>query len=137
MRNSIIVLGCGKFGSSIANHASASGENVIIIDKNKSAFSRLDESFSGYTIVADVTDVLELEDAGIKNASDVLIATGDDNVNLYLTHLCAKIYQVPYVYVRFEDPDKGLLIQGLNVKAIYPFQLTLDRFNTLRAGENR
>lgn len=137
MRNSIIILGCGRLGASIANYYSASGENVIVIDNKKDAFSRLNDSFSGYTVLADVTDVSELEEAGIQNTSDVLIATGDDNINLFLTHICAKIYQVPYVYVRFEDPDKGLLIQGLSVKAIYPFQLTKDRINTLRAGENR
>ena len=30
--------------------------------------------------------------------------------------------------------DKGLLIQGMPIKAIYPFQLSLDRFSLLRAG---
>lgn len=137
MKNTVMVLGCGRLGASIANYASSSGDNVIVIDNVKQSFSRLDESFSGITIIADVNDISELEEAGIKDVSDVVIATGDDNTNLFLTHVCSKIYQVPYVYVRFEDPDKGLLIQGLPVKAIYPFQLTIDRYNTLKAGENR
>ena len=61
----------------------------------------------------------------------------DDNVNLFLAHLCAKVYEVPYIYVRFDDPDKGLLIQGMNIKAIYPFQLSKDRFNLLRMGVDK
>ena len=53
-------------------------------------------------------------------------------MNLFLAYVCCKIFEVPYIYVRFDDPDKGLLIQGMPIKAIYPFQL--DRFSLLRAG---
>ncbi len=137
MKNKSIIIGCGRLGSSIANYSSSQGEDVIVIDEDKESFNRLDDVFSGYKIVANATDVDELEEAGIESARQVVITTGDDNVNLFLAHLCARVYGVPYIYVRFDDPDKGLLIQGMSIKAIYPFQLSKDRFNLLRSGVDK
>lgn len=136
MRNRTMIIGCGRLGASIANYSSQQGDNVYVLDSDKSSFDRLSEIFSGIAIACDATDINELEDAGIEDAMEVVITTGDDNVNLFLAHLCAEVFEVPYVYVRFDDPDKGLLIQGMNIKAIYPFQLSKDRFNLLRAGVN-
>ncbi len=134
MRNQTFIIGCGKLGASIANDSSRRGLDVVVIDSNMSVFSQLDDNFSGIPKVADATDPNALLDAGILNAAEVIITTGNDNTSLFLAHLCAKIYEVPYVYVRFDDPAMGLLIQGMNIKAIYPFQLSRDRFNLLKTG---
>lgn len=134
MRNQTFIIGCGKLGASIANDSSRRGLDVVVIDGNQDVFSQLDDNFSGIAKLADATDPNALLDAGILNAKEVIITTGNDNVSLFLAHLCAKIYEVPYVYVRFDDPAMGLLIQGMNIKAIYPFQLSRDRFNLLKMG---
>ena len=136
MRNQTFIIGCGQLGASIANDSSRRGLDVVVIDSNMAVFSQLDDNFSGIPKVADATDPNALLDAGILNAAEVIITTGDDNTSLFLAHLCAKIYEVPYVYVRFDDPAMGLLIQGMNIKAIYPFQLSRDRFNLLKTGVN-
>ena len=139
MRNKILILGCGRLGSSIANNASARGENVIVVDSLSGSFERLDDNFSGYKVTGDATDVSLLEeDAYIKTANEVIITTGDDNVNLFLAHLCATLYSVPFVYVRFDDPDKAALIAGYpTIKAIYPFELSLNKFTTMEGDEGK
>jgi trk system potassium uptake protein TrkA len=133
IKNKIVVIGCGRLGSSIANLASERGENVIVVDSISSSFERLDDNFSGYKVTGDATDVSLLEeDAYIETAREVAICTGDDNVNLFLAHVCASIYQVPEVYVRFDDPDKSALISGFpSIKAIYPFELSINKFASL------
>ena len=128
------MIGCGKLGASIANDSSRRGLDVVVIDAHKSSFVQLDDNFSGFPVVADATDVSALESSGIMSAKEVIITTGNDNVSLFVAHVCAKIFEVPYVYVRFDDPSMGLLIQGMNIQAIYPFQLSRDRFNTLKQG---
>ena len=129
-----MIIGCGRLGASIANYSSSQGRDVIVIDKNPNSFNKLDETFSGYTVPADATDIDELKDAFIDSTKEVIITTENDNVNLFLAHLCADIFEVPYVYVRFDDPDKGFLISGSSIKAIYPFQLSLGALNKLRTG---
>ena len=137
MRTRSFIIGCGRLGGSIASYSSQQGLSVVVIDSDKAAFGRLDESFSGYTIVCDATDLDELQEAGIASAKEVIITTGNDNINLFLAHACANLLQVPYVYVRFDDPEFGHLIQGMNIKAIYPFRLSWDRFNMLKSGGER
>ena len=134
MRNKTLIIGCGRLGNTLANNASAQGLEVIVVDRNPASFSKLDDTFSGYTFVADATDADELKEAGIDSVKEVIICTDDDNTNLFLAHLCAEIFQVPYVYVRFDDPDKGFLIGNSSIHAIYPFQLTLAAINKLREG---
>jgi trk system potassium uptake protein TrkA len=138
IKNKIVVLGCGRLGASIANRAGQQGENVIVVDEDALSFDRLDDSFSGYKVEGDATDTQILENgAYIKSAKEVAITTGNDNVNLFLAHVCAIIYQVPEVYVRFDDPDDSALIAGLpNVKAIYPFELSMNKFSALE-GEDK
>ena len=94
MKNKIIVIGCGRLGSSIANENSRKGDDVLVMDTDKSSFSRLDEQFSGIFTVGDCTSTEDLEEIGIENAGEVVITTGDDNINLLVTYLCAKKYNL-------------------------------------------
>ncbi|MCH3909954.1 MAG: NAD-binding protein [Bacilli bacterium] len=139
IRNKTVILGCGRLGSSVANNASNRGSNVIVVDESATSFERLDDNFSGYKIIGDATDTYLLEeDAYIKTAREVIVTTGDDNVNLFLAHLCAIIYGVPHVFVRFDDPDKAALIASVpNIKAIYPFELSLNKFTSLEGEGDR
>lgn len=134
MKNKILIVGCGRLGASIANHENEMGGNVIVIDEDESSFDRLDDSFSGFKITGDATDLAILESAYIKTAGEIIITTGNDNVNLFLAHLACQKYQVPEVYVRFSDPEKSLLISGMNIRAIYPFELSLNKFISLENG---
>lgn len=133
MKSLTIVVGCGRLGRSIAAYTSKSGGNVVVMDDSKESLDKL-QDFPGIKIAADATDVDELVDAGIEQAREIIITTGDDNANLFIAKVAAEIYKVPYIYVRFDDPDKGLLIQGLSVSAVYPFQLSLDKLNAMRWG---
>jgi len=135
MSNKMLIIGCGRLGASIANEASLAGNSVVVMDSDKKAFDRLSDVFSGYKILADATDLTALEDANIKTCREVVITTGSDNVNLFLAHVCDKVYRIPHIYVRFDDPDKGLLIKEFNVEAIYPFQLSHDKFVALKSQE--
>jgi trk system potassium uptake protein TrkA len=136
MRNKVLVIGCGRLGANLAAIASEKGQNVLVIDKNEFAFDRLPESFSGYKIVGDASDLSLLEEAYIKTAKEVIIATGNDNVNLFLAHVSRIIYEVPSIFVRLDDPERGVLLNGLDIKAIYPFELSLNKFKLMK-GEDR
>ncbi len=136
MRNKTFVIGCGRLGASIALDAYAKGDNVTVIDTEESSFDRLSEAFAGYTEVADATDIKTLEDLGMADARDVIITTGNDNINLFLAHVLERIFAVPHIYVRFDDPELAPLIRGYNVTAIYPFQLSFENFTSLKEEDD-
>lgn len=134
MRNKILVIGCGRLGKSVACHHSRRGSNVVVYDSNPSAFDRLDDdAFSGFTVEGDATDTAVLEDGGyVQTAKEAIIATGDDRANLFLSHLLSVIYEIPTIYVRFDDPEMSELVKNLpGVKPVYPFLLS---FNAIVEG---
>lgn len=134
-RNKFIVIGSGRLGSNIATSMSELGEDVIIIDAQDDSFRKLQESFSGYQVVGDATDLTILENSYIKHAKTVVITTDSDNVNIYLAHICFYVYNVPKIFVRLSDTDKGKLLDGTSIKAIYPFNLSYSEFMDLNVGE--
>ena len=134
LKNKTIIIGCGRLGSSMANKCSLEGKNIIVLDRDSDAFDRLSDTFGGYTITGDVTDLEFLEESHITSAKEVIITTGDDNVNLFLAHVARKVYDVPEVYVRLNNPENEVLLKGMSIKAIFPFELSFDKFNVLRGG---
>ena len=134
-KNKILIIGCGRLGAIIADRASARGENVIVLDEDASSFKKLDDAFTGFKVTGEATDInLLVNDCYLESVEEAIIVTGNDNVNLFLAHLCGIIYKVPKVYVRFDDPDKDILISGVpNVKAIYPTDLSANKFFSIEA----
>ena len=134
LRNRTFIVGCGRLGSSLANKCSSEGKNIIVMDRDPDSFDRLSDTFGGYTIVGDVTDLQFLEDSHISSAKEIIITTGDDNTNIFLAHVSKKIFNIPDIYVRLDDPENEVLLKGMSIKAIFPFELSYDKFNVLRGG---
>lgn len=135
LRNKTLIIGCGRLGSSIANKDSLAGKNVLVVDKNANAFELLSDRFSGYTYSGDVSDLALLEEASIGSAKEIIITTGDDNINIFIAHVASQIYHVPNIYVRLGDPSLEILLRGLvSVHPIFPFELSFDKFKLLRGG---
>lgn len=127
-RKTVIIAGCNRFGASLAGEVSEHGNNVIVVEKDGGAFRKLPANFSGFQIVGNVLDPDVLEEAGIWKASVVVAATNDDNVNCMLAQMARRIYDVEEVFVRLNDTDKEHLIGGLNIRAIYPARLSVEKF---------
>lgn len=128
-RTKSVVVGSGRLGASIATMLSDLGQDVLIVDKEQTSFRKLSETFSGYDIIGDATDMGVLEnEVNIHQADEVIITTDSDNINLFIAHLCYYVYHVPHIYVRFNDNDKGMLVENTSIKVIYPFLLSIDDF---------
>lgn len=135
-RNKTLIIGCGRLGSSIANKDSSSGKNVIVMDSDPMSFEKLSEGFSGFTLSGDSTDMSLLKEADIDSAYEIIIATGDDNTNIFLALVARKIYDVPQIYVRLDDPSLEVLLDGCNVHSIHTFDLSLNKFLQMRQEED-
>lgn len=134
IKNKTLIVGCGRLGSSIVNKLSSTGKKIMVVDVDENSFNSLSDRFSGYTFIGDVTDLSVLEEAYITSAKEIIITAGDDNINLFVALVARQIYDVPVIYVRLDDPKNEDLIKGLNINAIYPFELSLDRFEEMRGG---
>ena len=111
----IIVVGCGRVGSQLATMLSIEGHNVVVIDRDESAFRRLGGTFNGVTIRGLGFDEETLEQAGIREA-DALAATTDlDNTNLMTCEVARKIFGVNHVVARLYNPVRERTYQQLDL----------------------
>ncbi|WP_130892296.1 MULTISPECIES: TrkA family potassium uptake protein [Fusobacterium] len=132
----VIIVGCGRFGSSVAEYLSKKRKSIVIIDKNEDKFSSLSENFSGFTIEADGTDEDILIAANIEKAGVLLATTNDDNTNIMIAQIAKKIYNVPNVIVRIFDPSKHEIYEKFEIKTISPTLLSMKEFKNLIIEEN-
>lgn len=127
----IIVIGCGRFGGSIAGILSGAGNDIVVVDREKDSFRKLPAVFSGFTIEGDACDESVLREAGIERADVVIVCTENDNVNVMVCQIASKIFDIKDVFVRLYDPDKEAALEGVNVVKIYPVKLSLNYFEKI------
>lgn len=134
-KKNVIVVGCSRFGGKLAGSLSALGYNLTIIDKDEHSFLKLPDNYSGYTVCADGTDANVLKANGIESVQMFIAATESENVNILAAKIASEIFEVPEVYLRLTDVEKDSLIEGTNIKAIYPFKLSIDEFTRISSVE--
>jgi len=114
----VIIVGCGRVGSELAKLLSGEGHNVVIIDRSKSSFDRLGETFNGLTLVGNGFDLALLKQAGIEKADAFCALTNGDNTNLVSAQVAKRIFKVPKVIARVYDPQRAHIYAALGLDII-------------------
>ncbi len=114
----VIIVGCGRVGSELAKLLSGEGHNVVVIDKNPSAFDRLGGTFNGLTLVGNGFSLSLLKQAGIEKADAFCAVTNGDNTNLVSAQAAKKIFKVPKVIARVYDPQRAHIYKALGLDII-------------------
>ena len=104
MRN-VIVVGCGRVGSSLADMLSDAGANVCVVDWRAEAFNNLGRNFNGSTVQGIGYDEDTLTKAGIEDCDVVAAVTESDNANLMVTEVASRLYNVPHVIARLYNHE--------------------------------
>jgi trk system potassium uptake protein TrkA len=114
----VIIVGCGRVGSELAKLLSNEGHNVVVVDKNPTAFNRLGGTFNGITQLGNGFDPDLLKQAGIEKADVFCALTNGDNTNLVSAQVAKKIFAVPKVIARVYDPERAQIYQSLGLDII-------------------
>lgn len=113
----IIIVGCGKIGSYLANLLQDE-HNVVVLDRDEKAFLKLGDSFNGLYLTGDGLDPDILKEAGIEKADALVVTTSTDNVNIVVAQIAKKIFNVPRVVARVSDPGKAEIYRKLGVDPV-------------------
>jgi len=114
----VIIVGCGRVGSELANLLSGEGHDVVIIDKEQKSFERLGASFNGMTSVGNGFDLNILKRAGAEKADAFCAVTNGDNTNLISAQVAKKIFKIPKVIARIYDPQRAHIYGALGLDII-------------------
>ncbi len=136
----VLVVGCGKVGTSLCNLLSAEGHDVSVVNRTADAFAGLSPDFNGYTTVGVEIDQEVLKSAGIESCDALVSVTADDNTNIMVAELAQKFFHVPKVFARINDPSKSAVFAELGVQNTCPTELTvatlLSALNENKATDN-
>lgn len=131
----IIVIGCGKVGSTFANVLSSAGHDIVVVDNDSLSFSNLSPSFSGVTIKGVPIDEDVLRQAGIESADALAALTPDDNVNIMVCQVAKEIFKVPKVLARIFNPDREKVFHEFGLETICPTNITVEIIQSVILGE--
>lgn len=116
----VVIVGCGRVGSQLAQSLAKEGHHVAIIDKEKEAFERLPTGFAGASVHGMALDREVLQAADIENADALAAVTNWDNTNLVLATVAREVFHVPIVVARIYDPARAEVYRRLGVLTISP-----------------
>jgi trk system potassium uptake protein TrkA len=100
----VIIAGCGRVGSELAQSVSRQGHEVVVIDPDNTSFDRLGDDYRGRTVCGDIRDKDVLLRAGIDKAEGFAAVTVSDDLNLVAALTARNFFQVPNVVARVYDP---------------------------------
>lgn len=123
----VIVVGCGRVGSELAVNLDRAGHSVAVIDKNRNAFRRLPERWSGRAVFGFGFDRDHLEQAGIGEATALAAVTSGDNTNILTARIARETYQIPNVVARIYDPRRAVIYQRLGIPTVATVTWTTDQ----------
>ena len=123
----VIVVGCGRVGSELAVALEAEGHTVAVIDKNRNAFRRLPERFTGRAVLGFGFDRDHLEQAGIGEAQALAAVTSGDNSNILTARIARETYGIEHVVARIYDPRRAIIYQRLGIPTVATVSWTTDQ----------
>ena len=121
----ILIIGCGRVGSELAELLDKRGHDVSVIDRRPENFDRLPGDFSGFTTTGVPIDQNVLRKAGIESCDAVCAVTQDDDLNIMAAQMAKEIFGVQRVFARISDVDKVDVFKGFGIHTVCPTRLTV------------
>src|SRR5205823_10788885 len=123
----VVVVGCGRVGSELAAELESQGHTVAVIDKNRNAFRRLPERFTGRAVLGFGFERDHLEQAGIKEADALAAVTSGDNSNILTARIARETFEIANVVARIYDPRRAAIYQRLGIPTVATVAWTTDQ----------
>lgn len=133
----IVIIGCGRLGSYLANRLSIEGHSLVVVDIDGATFNALSTEFTGFHIEGDATEFAVLKQAKVDKADLVIAATEEDNVNLMVAQIAKRIFNVARVMARVFDPKRAEVYQAFGIDGICPTCLAGDALLDMFESERR
>ena len=119
----ILVVGCGRLGSQLAETLTRYGHNVSVIDENADNFHRLRDDFNGLTVTGMPMDMSVLRSAGIEMCDAVAVVTPDDNLYITVSQIIKEFFKIQNVIARINDSAREVVFNHFGLSTVCPTNL--------------
>ena len=100
----IIIVGCGKIGTTILESLVDEGHNVVAVDNRPAPLTDITNIHDVMTVCGNGADCETLSEAGAESADLIVAATGSDEVNMLCCQLADKM-GIPHTVARIRKPE--------------------------------
>ena len=115
-----IVIGCGRFGSSVAKKMCQLGNEVMVIDKDEDSIENIAEQVT-HTAIVDVTEERDLKSIGLGNFDVVIVAISSDIRASIMATIMAKEMGVPKIVCKAKDELQAKVLYKIGAdKVVFP-----------------
>lgn len=123
----VIIVGCGRVGSTVAKEMIAAGNSVAVVDRNPDSFRRLGADFAGQMVVGVGFDRDVLTEAGVGMGCAVAAVTNGDNSNILIARVARETFGAKHVIARIYDPARASIYQRLGIETVASAEWTAGR----------
>jgi trk system potassium uptake protein len=123
----IVIMGCGRVGSTLAHILEDRGNSVAVIDRDPEAFRRLRPSFKGERVTGMGFDRDVLARAGIERADSFAAVSSGDNSNIIAARVARETFGVQQVAARIYDPRRAEVYERLGIPTVATVRWTADQ----------
>lgn len=100
----IIVVGCGKIGTTVVAEFVKEGHDLVALDYNPQIISEITNTYDVMGVCGNATDYETLQEAGVEKAELFVAVTSDDELNM-LSCLIAKKMGASHTIARIRNPE--------------------------------
>jgi len=123
----IVIMGCGRVGSTLAHSLVEKGHSVSVIDRSVDAFRKLGADFPAQQVTGVGFDRDTLQEAGIEKAAAFAAVSSGDNSNVISARVARETFGVQNVVARIYDPRRAEVYQRLGIPTVATVRWTVDQ----------
>jgi trk system potassium uptake protein len=123
----VVIMGCGRVGSTLARSLEDRNHTVSIIDSDPDAFRRLGPAFNGDKVTGYGFEQVVLEKAGIRRADAFAAVSSGDNSNIIAARVARETFGIQQVVARIYDPGRAEVYQRLGITTVATVKWTADQ----------
>jgi trk system potassium uptake protein len=123
----IVIMGCGRVGSTLAHILEDRDNTIAIIDKDPEAFRKLRSGFKGKRVTGIGFDRAVLIQAGIERADAFAAVSSGDNSNIIAARVVRETFGVERVAARIYDSRRAEVYERLGIPSVATVRWTADQ----------
>jgi trk system potassium uptake protein len=124
MQKRFLVIGVGRFGTSIVKELHAQGNEVVACDREEGLLRKVDP-YVNHSVIGDATDVNVLEDLNVTDFDSIVVSIGDNFEAAIMAVKNLKDMGCKNVYSKANDHKRGEVLAAVGAdRVIYPEEET-------------
>jgi trk system potassium uptake protein TrkA len=112
----VIIAGGGKVGWNLARELIAKGNEVTLIESERTRYLTIEQELEHAVQYGDATELWVLERAGIQRADLAIAVTGDDEDNLLICQVAKEKYLCERIIARVNNPRNRSWFELLGIQ---------------------